>query len=76
MRQERQDREARLREEVRRYGEVPLASVNATAQYLGGLNIKTIHRLLAKGALEGVNIGTRVMVRTDSARKIAGLTGK
>jgi hypothetical protein len=69
---ERKTREDRIREEVAHYGRVPLASVEATSIYLGNINTRTTRRLIEKGQLKAVEVGTRVMVRTDSARRLAG----
>jgi hypothetical protein len=78
MRKDRAERErirkARLSEEVARYETVPLASIEATACYLGGINAKTVRRKIAKGDLEAVTIGSRILVKTASARRLAGLT--
>jgi hypothetical protein len=70
---ERKTRKDRIHEEVANYGRVPLASVEATSVYLGHLHPRTTRRLIERGKLEAVEIGTRVMVKTDSAQRLAGV---
>jgi hypothetical protein len=65
-------REVRIGREVAEYGTTPLASVAATARYLGGVTTKTVFRLIERGDLEAIEIGSRVMVKTASAQRLAG----
>ena len=66
-------REARLYREVAEYGSTPLASVAATGRFLGGVTTKTVFRLIERGDLEAVDIGSRVMVKTPTAQRLAGI---
>jgi excisionase family DNA binding protein len=66
-------REASRAEAVHSYGSVPLATVQTTAKYLGNISDKTVYRLIEDGKLEAVRIGARVMVKTPSAMKLAGV---
>jgi excisionase family DNA binding protein len=66
-------REANRLEAIHSYGMVPLATVQATAKYLGNISNKTVYRLIEDGKLEAVRIATRLMVKTASAMKLAGV---
>ena len=66
-------REASRLEAIYSYGMVPLATVQTTAKYLGNISNKTVYRLIEDGKLEAVRIGTRLMVKTASAMKLAGV---
>ena len=66
-------REASRLEAIHSYGMVPLATVQTTAKYLGNISNKTVYRLIEDGKLEAVRIGTRLMVKTASAMKLAGV---
>jgi excisionase family DNA binding protein len=65
-------REASRLEAIHSYGIVPLATVQ-TAKYLGNISSKTVYRLIEDGKLEAVRIGARLMVKTASAMKLAGV---
>jgi hypothetical protein len=62
--------QARVLEQAANYGSVPLRSIKATALYLGGVDTKTVRKLIAAGTLEAVRVARRVMVKTASARRL------
>lgn len=43
-------------------------SIEETCKYLGGLSKQTIYRMIGRGELEAIKIGTRTLVTTSSIK--------